>query len=129
MRSMRRGSTGRRLLCTAKAARTKRPWPSSSRPAGRSSAGVVAISTSAAQRRWSSSRTASCEQRGTRAEAEQEWSSMVEIRHADPADAEQLVELGRAVGSEPEGWLISVDGWRSVADERRYLKAIRRYPH
>jgi len=54
---------------------------------------------------------------------------MVEIRRAEPTDAEQLVELGRAVGSEPEGWLISVDGWRSVADERRYLKAIRRYPH
>src|SRR5437868_7000836 len=54
---------------------------------------------------------------------------MVEIRRAEPTDAEQLVELGRAVGTEPEGWLISVDGWRSVADERRYLKAIRRYPH
>jgi len=54
---------------------------------------------------------------------------MVEIRRAEPTDAEQLVELGRAVGSEPQGWLIAVDGWRSVADERRYLKAIRRYPH
>ena len=54
---------------------------------------------------------------------------MVEIRRAESADAEQLVELGRAVGSEPQGWLIAVSGWRSVADERRYLKAIRRYPH
>jgi RimJ/RimL family protein N-acetyltransferase len=54
---------------------------------------------------------------------------MIEIRRADATDAEQLVELGRAVGSEPEGWLIAVDGWRSVTDERRYLKAIRRYPH
>jgi len=54
---------------------------------------------------------------------------MVEIRRAEPTDAEQLVELGRAVGSESQGWLIAVDGWRSVADERRYLKAIRRYPH
>ncbi len=54
---------------------------------------------------------------------------MTDVRPADPADAEALVELGRAVGSEPEGWLIAVDGWRSVADERRYLKAIRRYPH
>ena len=54
---------------------------------------------------------------------------MIEIRQAEPSDAEQLVELGRAVGSEPEGWLIAVDGWRSVADERRYLKAIRRYAH
>jgi RimJ/RimL family protein N-acetyltransferase len=54
---------------------------------------------------------------------------MVEIRRAEAADAEQLVGLGRAVGAEAEGWLIAVDGWRSVADERRYLKAIRRYPH
>jgi putative acetyltransferase len=50
------------------------------------------------------------------------------VRPADPADAEQLAELGRAVGSEPEGWLISIDGWRSASDERRYLRAIRRYP-
>ena len=54
---------------------------------------------------------------------------MIEIRRAEPTDAEQLVQLGREVGSEPEGWLIAVDGWRSVADERRYLKAIRRYAH
>jgi RimJ/RimL family protein N-acetyltransferase len=54
---------------------------------------------------------------------------VTDVRRAEPTDAEQLVELGRAVGSEPEGWLISVDGWRSIADERRYLKAIRRYPH
>jgi len=51
------------------------------------------------------------------------------IRQAQPGDAAALVALAEAVGSEPEGWLISVDGWRSVADERRYLKAIRRYPH
>jgi len=54
---------------------------------------------------------------------------MIEIRRAEPSDAEALVALGRAVGSEPEGWLIAVNGWRSVADERRYLKAIRRHPH
>ena len=51
------------------------------------------------------------------------------VRQAEPGDAEALVQLGRAVGSEPEGWLISVDGWRGTADERRYLRAIRRYPH
>jgi RimJ/RimL family protein N-acetyltransferase len=54
---------------------------------------------------------------------------VIEIRRAEPTDAEQLAQLGREVGSEPEGWLIAVDGWRSVADERRYLKAIRRYAH
>jgi putative acetyltransferase len=51
------------------------------------------------------------------------------VRRAEPGDAEALVELGRAVGSEPEGWLIAVDGWRGAAEERRYLRAIRRYPH
>ena len=52
------------------------------------------------------------------------------VRAADPADAEQLTRLAEAVSGEPEGWLISVGGeWRSVGEERRYLKALRRYPH
>jgi RimJ/RimL family protein N-acetyltransferase len=51
------------------------------------------------------------------------------IRPAEPADAAGLVELARAVGSEPEGWLITTSNWRSPGDERRYLKSIRRYPH
>jgi RimJ/RimL family protein N-acetyltransferase len=50
------------------------------------------------------------------------------IRRADSADAEALVALGRAVGSEPESWLITDGGWRTAAEERRYLKALRRYP-
>jgi L-phenylalanine/L-methionine N-acetyltransferase len=53
----------------------------------------------------------------------------VVIRPADPADAAGLVELGRAVGSEPGRWLITTEDWRSAADERRYLKALRRYEH
>jgi putative acetyltransferase len=52
------------------------------------------------------------------------------VRPADPSDAEQLARLADAVSSEPEGWLISIAGeWRSSADERRYLKALRRYEH
>jgi RimJ/RimL family protein N-acetyltransferase len=51
------------------------------------------------------------------------------IRRAEPADAQGLTELGNAVGSEPEGWLVTTNGWRDAADERRYLRAIRRYPH
>jgi RimJ/RimL family protein N-acetyltransferase len=52
------------------------------------------------------------------------------IRNAEPSDAEQLTRLAAAVSAEPEGWLISVAGeWRSAGDERRYLKALRRYPH
>lgn len=52
------------------------------------------------------------------------------VRRADPSDAERLARLADAVSAEPEGWLISVAGeWRSVGDERRYLKTLRRYPH
>jgi RimJ/RimL family protein N-acetyltransferase len=51
------------------------------------------------------------------------------VRRAEPTDAQALKELGDAVGSEPEGWLVSANGWRSAADERRYLRAIRRYQH
>lgn len=53
-----------------------------------------------------------------------------QIRKADPSDAEQLTRLAGAVSAEPEGWLISVAGeWRSAGDERRFLKALRRYQH
>jgi RimJ/RimL family protein N-acetyltransferase len=52
------------------------------------------------------------------------------VRPADPSDAEALTRLAEAVSGEPEGWLISANGeWRSVGDERRYLKALRRYPN
>jgi RimJ/RimL family protein N-acetyltransferase len=52
------------------------------------------------------------------------------IRPAEPGDAEALTRLAEAVSAEPEAWLISSNGeWRSVGDERRYLKALRRYPH
>ena len=53
----------------------------------------------------------------------------VTIRPATPADAGALVALGRAVGGEPEGWLISRDDWRSIGEERRYLRSLRRYAH
>jgi RimJ/RimL family protein N-acetyltransferase len=49
------------------------------------------------------------------------------IRRAEPGDAQALVALARSVGSEREGWLITRNSWRSVADERRYLKALRRH--
>ena len=51
------------------------------------------------------------------------------VRPARPSDAEGLAELGQAVGSEPQGWLVSRNGWRDASDERRYLRAIRRYPN
>ncbi|MBA2567822.1 MAG: GNAT family N-acetyltransferase [Actinobacteria bacterium] len=51
------------------------------------------------------------------------------VRQATPADAEALAVLGRTVGSEAEGWLITDRTWRSTSDERRYLKSLRRYAH
>lgn len=51
------------------------------------------------------------------------------VRPADPGDAQELKRLGDEVAAEPEGWLATQDGWRSASDERRYLRAIRRYPH
>lgn len=51
------------------------------------------------------------------------------VRPAEPTDANGLQQLGDAVGSEPEGWLVTTNGWRNASDERRYLRAIRRYPH
>ncbi|HST25434.1 MAG TPA: GNAT family N-acetyltransferase [Gaiellaceae bacterium] len=51
------------------------------------------------------------------------------IRDAVAGDAPALVALSQRVGAEPEGWLIADDSWRGVADERRYLKALKRHPH
>lgn len=50
----------------------------------------------------------------------------VVIRRATPGDAAALTELGREVSAEPEAWLITDGDWRSVGDERRYLRAARR---
>lgn len=49
------------------------------------------------------------------------------IRAAHPRDAALLVSLAEDIAAEPEGWLISDGGWRTVLDERRYLRALRRY--
>ena len=49
------------------------------------------------------------------------------IRPARPGDAPALVRLGHDVAREPEGWLVSTVG-HSVGDERRYLRAVRRFP-
>ena len=51
------------------------------------------------------------------------------VRPAEPGDAAELVALGTEVGREPEGWLIGSNGWRGVVEERRYLRALRRYDH
>jgi len=50
------------------------------------------------------------------------------IREAAAEDAVGLVALATAVGREDGDWLLTTDAWRGVADERRYLRALRRYP-
>ena len=52
---------------------------------------------------------------------------MIGIRRAEPGDAEALVELGGEVGAEEGAWLLTTAEWRSIADERRYLRAVRRH--
>lgn len=49
------------------------------------------------------------------------------IRRARTKDAGPLVALAENVASEPEGWLITDGAWRTATDERRYLRALRRY--
>src|SRR4029077_2799253 len=51
------------------------------------------------------------------------------VRPAVPGDAEALVALADAVAAEPEGWLVTDSAWRGVGDERRYLRALKRYAH
>jgi RimJ/RimL family protein N-acetyltransferase len=48
------------------------------------------------------------------------------VRAGEPRDADGLVRLARDVGGEAGRWLISDREWRSVGDERRYLRAVRR---
>ncbi len=50
------------------------------------------------------------------------------LREAEPGDAVQLVALASAIGAEPEGWLLADSRWRSVGEERRYIRALQRYP-
>ena len=50
------------------------------------------------------------------------------VRPASPGDAHALVELAESVGREDGRWILGTGPWRSVADERRYLRTIERHP-
>jgi RimJ/RimL family protein N-acetyltransferase len=50
------------------------------------------------------------------------------IRRATPHDANALVELAESVGREEGRWILGTGPWRSISDERRYLRSIQRYP-
>ena len=53
---------------------------------------------------------------------------MTHVRRALPGDAPGLVALAEAVGREEGRWILATESWRSVADERRYLKSVQRHP-
>src|SRR5213594_3796992 len=52
---------------------------------------------------------------------------MIRVRRADPGDAAALVALAGQVGGEEGRWILTTSGWRSVAEERRYLRAVQRH--
>ena len=53
---------------------------------------------------------------------------MIRIREAESGDAAALCGLSAAIGAEPGAWLLTTEMWRSVSDERRYLRSVRRHP-
>ena len=49
---------------------------------------------------------------------------MTVVRPATPRDAEALVALAEHVGREEGRWILGTGPWRSVSDERRYLRDV-----
>jgi RimJ/RimL family protein N-acetyltransferase len=53
---------------------------------------------------------------------------VIRIRRAQPGDAPGLVALAEAVGREEGRWILATDSWRSIADERRFLRSVQTHP-
>ena len=53
----------------------------------------------------------------------------IRVRRAEAGDAEALTAIAAAVGGEEERWLLATAEWRPVAQERRYLRAVRSSPN
>jgi len=53
---------------------------------------------------------------------------VIRVRHAEATDAAALVALAEAVSREEGRWILTTESWRSIRDERRYLKTVRRHP-
>ncbi|HXF97202.1 MAG TPA: GNAT family N-acetyltransferase [Gaiellaceae bacterium] len=53
---------------------------------------------------------------------------MIRVRRAEPKDAPALVALAEAVAREEGRWILASDSWRSLGEERRYLRGVRRHP-
>jgi len=52
---------------------------------------------------------------------------MTLVRRATAGDAQALVELAERVGAEEGRWILGGGVWRSVSDERRYLRTVQRH--
>ena len=52
---------------------------------------------------------------------------MIRLRRAVPGDAHALVALAEDVGAEDGRWILGSGMWRSVSDERRYLRTVQRH--
>ena len=52
---------------------------------------------------------------------------MISVRRAVPGDAEALVALAEEVGREEGRWILAAASWRSVGDERRYLRTVQQH--
>lgn len=53
---------------------------------------------------------------------------MIRVRGAEPTDADVLVTLAEAVAREEGRWILTTESWRSVRDERRYLRTAQQHP-
>ena len=53
---------------------------------------------------------------------------MIRVRPAGPGDAPALVALAEHVGREDGRWILATETWRSVTNERRYLRTVQRHP-
>jgi len=52
---------------------------------------------------------------------------VISVRRAVPGDAEALVALAEEVGREEGRWILAAASWRSVGDERRYLRTVQQH--
>ena len=52
---------------------------------------------------------------------------MIHVRRAGSSDASALVALAEEVGREEGRWILATETWRSVTDERRYLRMVQRH--
>ena len=127
-RSTTRASTSRRPSSRWRAAgRRRRRSSCRRRVTGESLGGPEPLLRRRFGRRAPAGRNARRRRRST---ARRSWGRrpVIVIRPAEPGDAQALVQLAGEVGGEEGAWLLTTAEWRTVAEERRYLRAVRTAP-